>query len=75
MENEVFLEVLPFKACLCCLECQYLHQPYAAEDNVICLRTLETILHEVDFEIKCTGFEEIKSHWEPVYIHSKAVYR
>jgi hypothetical protein len=51
-----------------CLECQYLHRPNPSEDVYICLCTLETIQHELDFPVICYNYEEIETSWKLVYI-------
>ena len=52
-----------------CLECQYLHRPNPSEDVYLCLRTLESIVHEIDDDVKCLEFELIRAYWKPVYIN------
>jgi hypothetical protein len=68
------IEVFPQEPQVCCLECQHLHQPNPDEDSLICLRTLQPIVHEIDYEIECSGFEYIDSYWEPVYVASEDIY-
>jgi hypothetical protein len=51
-----------------CIECQHLHMPNPVEDNYICLKTLEKLVHELDELIQCQGFEEIQATWIPKYV-------
>lgn len=68
MVNRVFSNVFPYEAPGCCLECQFLYQPNPGEDVFVCLRTLDRIMHEIDGEIECCGFEEMWSMWVPEFI-------
>ena len=68
MEIEVFGQVLVSDSSINCLECQHLYQPNPGEDILICLRTLRTISHEIENVFECEGFEELKTHWTPVYV-------
>jgi hypothetical protein len=68
MEFEVFGQVFVSKSGINCLECQHLYQPNPGEEILICLRTLDTISHEIEDVFGCDGFEELKSSWDPVYV-------
>ena len=71
MNFEAFHKLYPLEGQVCCLECQFLHQPNPEEENVICLRTLLEVVHEIDYEIDCWGFRQIDSFWAPVYVASE----
>lgn len=49
-----------------CIECQHLHRPNPVEDRFMCLRSLETVHHELDEPRGCGGFEELKAFWVPL---------
>ena len=74
MENRILPKVFPYESYCCCLECQFLNQPNPEESIFLCLRTLETIEHEIDIEIDCEGYEEISSFWEPIYLDNLQTY-
>ncbi len=57
-----------------CIECQHLHLPNPVEDNYICLRTMEKLVHELDESIQCRGFEEIQALWNPKYVEKYQSY-
>jgi len=57
-----------------CLECQFLHQPNPEEDELVCLKTLQRVAHEIDCEFECDGFQYISPYWVPVYDSSKGMY-
>ena len=65
---------LRFEAKKSCLECHYLSQPNPDEALYICLRSLESLLHEIEEEIECIGFEEIHGLWIPAYVESLEMY-
>lgn len=74
MKIEVFLNLYPVEAQTSCLECQFLHQPNLDEGYLICLKTLQEIAHEIDYEIDCSGFIQISPDWEPIYVASENAY-
>lgn len=57
-----------------CIECRYLFMPNSDEDQYLCLRTLERIIHELDDMIACGGFEEILEVWKPSFIEELCSY-
>ena len=62
-DDQIFIEAL-----VNCLECQYLHRPNPNEDQYLCLRNLEKIIHEIDMQVPCFEFEGIIGYWKPVYL-------
>ena len=53
-----------------CVECQYLHMPNPVEENFLCLKTMEKVVHELDESIQCQGFIEIQTNWPPKYVEA-----
>ena len=68
MESEVPHGVVFNETKSTCLECQYLHRPNPSEDVYLCLRSLETVQHELDTPVLCFKYENMRSYWTPIYI-------
>ncbi len=51
-----------------CLDCQQLYRPNPSEDVYLCLCSLETIQHELDFPVICYDYEDMRQHWKPIFI-------